>query len=331
MQKLTTILLLLSNTCFAQLPTQQRATQFDKFINKPEIEWAAYINDTIRFERVNLNNLLLTRLSKNEIKASLPVGSGTFQTDQIIYKNKKDIDKIKLPVDEIPVFDSLGNQVSTAKISRVTIDTANFTLTDPTQILYIENGQLKTYIPWVATMLPVITSTGVNLGYGDYFSTCFNFIYNYRSPKQNKIIWLSRSARKIRLDSFDVSSKIKELYGRNLLQTLWPYILSNKISVFDFGNNKKLKSQELTTDLVNEEKLRVPVYDLTGNVTGFKFIHSDLLPDVFTSAELVQNWYYDQTKNIVFTTTREVYLYAKKWTSKGEPQNASPILKLVFQ
>lgn len=331
MKKLTTILLLLSNITFAQLPTQQTATQFDKFINKPEIEWAAYINDTISFERVNLNNLLLTRLSKNEIKASLPVGSGSIQADQIRYTTKKELDHLKSHNDEIAVFDSLGNMATKIKRQPYIIDTATFTITDITQILYVANGQLKTYIPWVATMLPVITSMGVKLGYGDYFSTCFNNNYDYRSPRQNKIIWLSQSKKKISLDSFIVRNKLKELYGRNLLLTLWPYILKNKISVFDYGNNKKLKPEELTTDLVNEEKQQVPVYDSTGNVTGFQFVHSALPPDVFTSAELVQNWYYDQTKNIVFTTTREVYLYAKKWTSKGEPQNASPILKLVFQ
>ena len=93
MKKIIPLLLLVSNASFAQLPTQQKATQFDKFINKPEIEWAAYINDTIRFQKINLNNLLFSRLVKNEIKISLPVGSGSHEANQIRYLNKKVLTK----------------------------------------------------------------------------------------------------------------------------------------------------------------------------------------------------------------------------------------------
>ena len=107
MIKTTAIFLLLSNISFAQLPTQQKATQFDKFINKPEIEWAAYINDTIRFKKINLNNLLFSRLVKNEIKISLPVGSGSDEANQIRYLNKKSIDeKLLYQKNQITIFDS---------------------------------------------------------------------------------------------------------------------------------------------------------------------------------------------------------------------------------
>ncbi|MEP7254307.1 MAG: hypothetical protein ABI666_00955 [Ferruginibacter sp.] len=332
MQKLIAILLLLSNASFAQSPTQQIVTQFDKFINKPEIEWAAYINDTIRFENFSLNKLLLTRLAKNEIKASMPVSSGSAEADQIKYSKKKDIDLIKFPGNEIAVFDSTGNLVRTEHRSQE-IDTASFTLTDATQILFIENGQLKTYTPWVATMLPVITSTGVYLGNGDYFSTCFNFNYAYQAGKQNKILFLSQSKRKIRPDSFDVRSKLKELYGRNVLQTLWPYILKDKFEMFDCTKNKKLKAKELDGELIsgNGSKVAVPIYDSLGNITGSKIFQEALSIDVFTSIELIQDWYYDQTKNIVFNTVRELYLYAKKRTTDGEAKEATPILKIVFK
>ncbi len=323
------ILLLLSNASFAQLPTQQIVTRFDKFINKPEIEWAAYINDTIRFESLSLNRILLTRLAKEEIKASMPVGSGSAEADQIKYSKKKDIDLIKFPVNEIAIFDSKGNIVRTEH-SVQKIDTASFTLTDATQILFIENGQLKTYTPWVATMLPVITSTGVYLGDGEYFSTCFNFNYNYQADKKNKILFLSQSKRKIRLDSFDIRSKLKELYGRNVIQTLWPYILKNKFEIFDCTKNRNIKAKELDADLING-KIQVPLYDSIGNMVGTKFLQQALSPDGFTSLELIQDWYYDQTKNIVFNTVRELYLYAKKWTAEGEAKEATPILKIVFK
>lgn len=330
MKKLTALLLLFSNAVHAQLPTQQKLTPFDKFISRPEIEWAAYINDTTRFENINLNKILLLRLAKNEIKASLPVGSGTSQAGQIKFSTKKEIDAIKFRSDEVAIFDSLGNMIRTEHRSPG-IDTSSFTLTDVTEILYIENGQLKTYVPWVATMLPVVTSTGVYLGEGDYFSTCFNYNYKYRSPKKNRITWLAKTKRKINLDSFEVRNKLKELYGRNPVQTLWPYILQNKITILDYEKNSRLNPEKLTTDLINEDKIAVPVYDSTGRVVGRQEKSYELNPQSFTSMELVQDWYYDQTGNIVFTSIREIYLYAKKWLANEEVSEPRPILKIVFQ
>lgn len=330
MKKIIPLLLLLSNNLFAQSPTQQKETGFDKFINKPEIEWAAYINDTTRFEKVNLNKILFTRLIKNEIKASLPVGSGTPEADQVKYLKKRDIDRVRFSSNEIPVFDSAGNMIG-VRTQTQDIDTASFTLTDVTQILFIEKGQLKTFVPWVATMLPVVTSQGINLGDGDYFSTCFNYKYNYQPPKQNKVTWLANTKRKIIFESFDARNKLKELYGRNPVQTLWPYILKNKIAVFDYEKNTRIKVTEFTTDLINEAKTMIPVYDSLGNQIGQRANYSELDPNVFTAIELIQEWNYDHTGNIVFIKIKEAYLYARKWKANGDAGNQAPILKLVFQ
>ena len=327
---LTVIIILAGNISIAQSPTEQKATQFDKFINRPEIEWAAYINDTIRFEKTNLNKILLERLAKDEIKASLPAGSGNEEANHIRYQKKKEIDRIKFHVNEVAAFDSEGNMIG-VKYVVPRFDTASFTLTHATQILYVEKGRVKSYVPWVSAMIPVVTSSGIYLGDGDYFSSCFNFQFNYIAGKQNKIRFLAQSRRMLSLDSFDIRSKLKELYGRNLVQSLWPYILKNRFVLFDVGKNNILKAEELDFYLVNEQKITVPVYDVDGNVTGSKPVSQPLSPDVFTKAELIQNWFYDQTRNIVFNYCMEMILYAKKWTSTGEEPEASPILKIVFK
>jgi hypothetical protein len=318
---------------FTYISAQPKATQFDKFINKPEIEWAVYLNDTVRFENMSLNKILLQRLAKNEIKASLPLESGTAQADNIKYLKKNEIDLTKFRFDEIAVFDSMGNITKTIK-QLPRFDTSKFAITDVIQVMYIENGQLRSYLPWVSPMMPVVTSTGVYLGQTGYFSTCFNFNYKYRSPKQDKIILLSRTVKKISLDSFDVRNKLKELYGRNPVQTLWPYILQNKITVFDAEKNTRLKPEELTIELVdkNRQAIIIPIYDSVGTIARFDTTRKDKLnPDVFTSVELVQDWYYDQSSNIVFATTREMYLYSKQWAVNPENTGIKPILKIVFQ
>ena len=328
MRNFVCIFLMVSHSTFGQMPLQQTATPFDTFINRPDIEWAAYINDTITYKDFNLNKRLIIRVLKNQSRASLPVGCGSPQALHISYLNKKEILHALFFTDDTFSFDSSGNMIRKNQF-RLKTDTASFTKTDLTQILYIQNGQLISYIPWVAVMFPVITSTGNYLGDGDCFSTCFNFNYKDQPGKKEINIPLSLSRRKIRLDSFDVKGKLKELYGRNLLETLWPYILKNKIRVYSAETGKILKPGDINTDLVNEEKIQVPVYDSTGNLTGHKFIQNPLFPDSFTSAELVQDWYYNETRNWVFNKIRELYFYAKKWTAAGEANEATAILKIV--
>lgn len=329
--KLTAILLLITNIAFAQYRNQPTPTQFDKFISQPNIEWAAYNNDTIRFEKIVFNNLLLRRLAKDEIRAAMPITFGIDNMHPVLLKKKKDIDRnVLYPVNEIPIFDSNGNKMET-KSAPFKIDTGKSYLTSVTQILYTENGELKSYIPWVGpSMLSLVTSSGINLGMADYFSTCFNYKYNYQPGKQNKIILLQQTKRKIRFDSVNIDYKLKELYGRNLIETLWPQILKNKYSLFAADSNKKILAAALNSNLIYTTKIMVPVYDENGSQTAIVAKAEPLSLNEFTAADLVQDWQYDFTNNILCNTIRSLTLYAKKRTADGIAQEASPILKIVF-
>jgi hypothetical protein len=329
--KLTIFFLLLSNIAFTQYSNQPAPTQFDKFITQPNIEWAAYANDTVRFEKIRFNNLLLRRLSKEEIKASLPLSLGINDRYPILLKKKKDIDnKVLYPICTLPIFDSTGTAVD-LKIEPYKIDTASSYLTTVTQILFVENGELKTYVPWVsANMIPIVTSSGINLGIADYFSACFNYKYNYRPGRPDKILFLEQTKKKIRLDSAGIESRLKELYGRNLLQTLWPQIVKNKYLLLSSGSNSKLASSDLNTNLIDSQKIVVPVFDENGNVASQLVKSQPISPDIFTQAELLQDWYYDITSNMVFNKVKEMTLCAKKWSVNGQDKEPSPILKIIF-
>jgi hypothetical protein len=307
-------------------------TQFDKFINQPSIEWAAYANDTLRFEKTDLNKLLIRRFSKNEIKSSLSVYSSIEEANHISYLLKPQLDSLVLYTFgcTMPVLDSNGITVGIKIKSPEPYipDTLSLGLTDITQILYIENGKLRSYIPWVSPrIIPIATSTGISLGNSDYFSSCFNFKYNYQWYNQDKNLFLSHTKRILRVDTVEVENKLKELYGRNLVETLWSYILENKYALYLPENNQKLFADDITTDLI--EKLTVPIYDSLGNATG-KFVKQPINPKIFTAAELEQDWYYDYTRNIVFNKIKALHLYAKKWTPKSNTAKSSPILKIVF-
>jgi hypothetical protein len=315
----------------AQYQQQPRPTLFDKFITQPGIEWAAYNYDTIRFDQINFNKLLVLRLTKNEIKAALPI----FKADYVNYLNKRSVDKESLHthVDVIPMIDSAGNIIHTTFEEKTQIvDTSSLTITDINQILYIENKTLKSYVPYVSpAILPITTSSGTFLGTAEYFSSCFNYKYNYQAAAQNKTQFLSSTKTKIKLDTIEAENKLKELYGRNMIETLWPYILNGDIKAFSFDKNKRLSPAQINNDtLVNTAKLVVPVYDADGNISSHMAKNEPLSPKVFTVIELVQDWYYDYTKNIVFNKIKEAYLYAKKWTADGQDKEDSPILKIVF-
>ena len=181
-KKLTLILLLTSQVSFAQ--TNPKPTPFDKFVNKPTIEWAAYASDTVNFTPADLNNLLLKRISKNEVKASKPVESRTDEANKISYSSLDSINQAFYG-DRIDILmDSAGTQYF-LKREIPEKDSSNFKRTEVTQILYIEKGKLKSYIPFITPALPVyMMSSGQYIGERFYFTTCFNYRYSSNPGKK---------------------------------------------------------------------------------------------------------------------------------------------------
>lgn len=328
MKWFTLLLVCISKQLSAQyLPVP---TPFDAFINKPSVEWAARANDTFRFEKSGLNQVLCSRYAKNEIKAALAVSNNITEAGSIQYLPKDKLDKkVSGPGLVLPVFDSLGNIIRTDTKFR-TIEGDSLKITGVNQILYIENGVLKSYIPWVAPKMPVATSTGIFLGYGDYFCSAFQFNYLTKQDPKNKILFLSETKRLLRIDSVFAENKLKELYGRNLVQTIWPYVLKNNFKLFDVEHDRQIKPADISTDLTNTEKIILPVYDSLGNVVKDIIYKEPLDPAIFSHVELSQKWYYNYTQNMVFNKIISMVLFAKKWPPNGGAAETTPILKIVF-
>jgi Gliding motility associated protein GldN len=328
-KKLIVIFFFTGNIIFAQ--NKPEPTQFDKFVNKPKIVWAAYASDTINFANAGLNIMLLNRLGKKEIKASLPIESRTSGSNQIRYITLDQIDNTFYGDNEDLVMDSSGNVVI-QKRAIPKKDSSNFKLTEVTQILYTEKGILKSYVPFVTPTLPVFMSTGTYVGERFYFTTCFNKRYNYKSRKKNKVIFLSQTKKMIKLKPAEPSDNLKEMYGQNLLETLWPNVLKNEIAAFSIDNNRKLKPEELDISLTYEMPVLAPIYDSTSvsTVVAYKVVADAINPKRFTDVELVQDWYYDHKKNKVFSNIKEMVLYLSKFDKK-EDKIPVPVLKLVFK
>ena len=331
LKKFILLFLLLKQDLYAQLPGQQMETPFDQFIKQPGIEWAAYINDTVRFTKFNLNAHLVDRLFRHSIKASFPVGSGSPQAARVTYLKTSESKKLLFNFEDVQSFDSEGNLSLKNKTANLKSDTSGITLSDVTEILFVENGQLGSYIPWIAPMVPVVTSTGTYLGDGDWFSTCFSPRYHFVPPTSAKEIYLGNSVRKISVDSIEPGRRLKELYGRNLVQTIWPYIIKGTFKVNSPKTGKLISAADLNTELINEERKEVPVYDSLGNQMGVRFVTDPLSPLVFSMAQLKQDWYYHDATNTVYSRIRELILCAKKQSASGEARDATEILRIIIK
>ena len=321
-KKLTLIFLFASQVLFAQ--NKPLPTQFDKFVNKPGIEWAAYASDTVNFTSAGLNNLLLKRISKNEIKASKPVESRTAETDKITYCPLDSIDQAFYG-DHIDIMmDSTGTQYF-MKREVPEKDSSNFKRTEVTQILYIEKGKLKSYIPFITPTLPVYMSTGKYIGERFYFTSCYNYTYNNKPRNKSKLIFLMQTKKMISLATTQ-NDQLKEMYGQNLVEAIWPHVLKNKIDVFAIKDNWKLKREELDISIAVNEPILVPIYDSAGNVISYVVTSKPVDMNRFTDVQLVQDWYYDHKRNKIYSNIKELILLLKK-----DDKEMAPVLRLVFR
>jgi hypothetical protein len=133
----------------------------------------------------------------------------------------------------------------------------------------------------------------------------------------------------IKLDVEHKTDQLKEMYGQNLLQALWPSVLNNKIEVFSI-DNRKLKPEELDITLAFNEPVLAPVYDSAGSVRSYLVISNPIDMKRFTDVQLVQDWYYDYRKNKVYSYIKEMVLYLIKF-NKIKEKDAEPVLRLVFK
>lgn len=322
-KKLTLIFIFASQISFAQNKTQP--TPFDKFVTGPGIEWAAYASDTVNFTAADLNNLLLKRISKNEIKASIPVESRTGGTYKITYSPIDSIDQAFYG-DRIDILmDSTGTQYY-LKREVPEKDSSNFKRTEVTQILYIEKGKLKSYIPFITPTLPVYMSTGKYIGERFYFTSCYNYAYNNKPRNKSKLIFLTQTKKIIGLAAIQRTDQLKEMFGQNLVETLWSHVLKNEIDVFAIKDNRKLKPEELDISLAVNEPILIPVYDSVGTVISYVVTSKPMDMKRFTEVQLVQDWHYDLKRNKVYSNIKEMILYIKK-----DDKETVPVLRLAFR
>ena len=227
------------------------------------------------------------------------------------------------------MYDSLGNQIFAR--NEIINDPGPLGIINFYQILFVEKGKLLSYISRVSPLKNIITPSGVRLGQSEYFSTALNLYPSSQKSKKDKIIFLKTTTTTISVDSINKNDRLKETFGHNLIETLWPYIVSKKISLFNVASNQPTTLNQINNNnQLNLETVSVPVYDSLGNLFGSKLISEEITANSFDKISISQQWYYNDTKNIVYCIIPEAYLFLKKTRKKTSGEDLKPSLKINF-
>lgn len=244
---------------------------------------------------------------------------------------------------KIPLIDSLGNIITQTEEEQKKqdefipetdfTDSAVFNVLNIPQLFYIEKNKLKVFIPHVTTERCITTSQGVRLGPASYFDAAFNFNRLYTETSKNKIIFLQQTTKNIRTDSMFIgfeTYQVKQLYERDLIGTLCWLLRNEKLSLASPVTNKAISMSTLNEILIPETK--IPLYDSVGNITsGIYFYTGEISPSVFKEIQIIQKWYYNETKNIVFCDIPQITLYAYRSKDGEYEKELSPVARIFFK
>ncbi len=330
MKKLFVLLCLLpANRVFSQ-------DFFTKFVEKKQVRFATYFTDTFHFSNPNLSLAVRTLVASGNIKASISVDGK--KTGKPRYAGSEEIRAKIFPNRESKVMDPEGNVTATVVEAEDPLFSARYLdeqtndMVEIPQILYIQSGRLRSYIPFFSTKYAVFTSWGQKLGISNAFNTGFNADRSTTSSVKKKSKLLGSTMTKMRLDTFQQENLLKQLYGQNMLQALWPFLGKKQYEIYRLDSTTRIEFEKLHMGLVN--KMSVPVYDEVGNLTGTKVLtmqDQPLLPSVFEAIQVKQNWYYSERKNILFSTITELILHGKNGDQISGEQIVVPVLKILLK
>ena len=310
---------------------------FTKFIENKSVQWAAGINDTFHFANPNLSLILRKKFNEGTIKVSSIENDKNIS--KIIYATKEAVINRIAPNRERKTEDEDGNITRTIiasenpLLSSYYFDAQTNNLVEIQQVLYIQSGRLKSYIPWVSPKYAVYTSWGQKLGVANVFNTAFNKQRKTFSSSLKKNAQLLGSTKTMmRIDSSQ--SMLKQLYAQNLLQALWPHLHKKQYQIYRADSAIKIPFEKINKTLVDTQQISIPVYDVEGNITAYKILSQQDKPlelSSITAVEIIQHWFYNAKKNIVFNTIEQLVLYAHKWNNGQQDVQASHILKIMLQ
>ena len=125
---------------------------------------------------------------------------------------------------------------------------------------------------------------------------------------------------------------IKQIYGRNILETLWQSFPGGNYSFINPENDLPILFSDIDKTLLDSSVMSIPVYDENGDIKSKQNLTLKGEPldlNNIESVQLFQQWYYAAKKNILFSKIISLTLYAKKWNQGQQDAVSSPVLKIV--
>lgn len=307
---------------------------YTNFIACKKITWAADATDTLRFSDFNLSLYLREKLVAKKIKVSLPVDE--FQLKHSVNADVGQIRQKVAPNRVAQMIDGEGNNTGEVMeaddplFSEKYFDSLTNDILEANEILYIRNGRLLTYTPWLSVKYNVYTSWGEKLGIANAFNTAFKSSTKIRSSLKRKAIHVGQSKKRWTLTSGNIKM-LKQLYEQNILEALWPHLNEKYYSFYDVENSARIDFKNINSSIINSQEIRVPVYDSLGNagVQIVPFPPLSLLD--FIEVEITQNWFFNKKKNQAYSKITNIVFYAKKWHNGVQDKLASPALNIVVE
>ncbi len=310
---------------FAQAPARGNKTDFNNFIEKSSVEWAVYANDTASFRGSGFTEKLLELYELGKIRGIVPLENGAAGEDHLMYRNSTELAQLLTPApDTFYNGESIEIKNRTKKLSEL--------LANPVfelyRIFYIQNGLLRSYITRISPKTPVVTSSGIALGLLEPVSFAANKNYQPKTRTAEKMMYLGKISRIISPDSIPEYDRLKETYGRNMIETLWSNVMSGNISVYVGAGKEKIAPDQLISGKYpGGEMIDVPVYDNMGNQSGTRTMYNELSPASFNKVNIIEELYYDRSRNIITSKIAEVLLYRKEYDSNSPTMQP---IRLVF-
>ncbi len=299
------------------------------FIKRSSVTWAADVSAAYQLNNPNISLALRQKLAAGKLIAFIP---GENEEEQ--EATAADVRQRIAPNRTKDVVDDNGNVVATTMEADDPLFSARY-FSDQTnssvllkQLLYIRDGLLKIYIPSASPKYSVFTSWGEELGQAPAFSTAANKCLKIPRSRSRMIMFDTATSIVINLDTMQAGAMVKQLYGHNLLQALWPDFKKQHYQFFVGNSKTPVTFAALNMDIINgDAAIKVPVYDSIGNISGYTAAPSIPLDlSLFTKVEIMRRNWFNAKKNRFFSEPYQLVFYARRWLNAGWEAQPSPVL-----